>query len=107
LDYTWRGLMNSTKLSDDFKKKKEFCEKLLLEKVENMITGNIDGKEIRVDIIESKNRVSFEKKINETIVNGGKPLFETFNVTNVKGISIKGTETTIEKYYILVAYEPK
>jgi hypothetical protein len=56
----------------------------------------------RVDIIESKNKDSFEKKINETITNGGRPLYETFNVTNVKGISIKGTETTIEKYYILV-----
>jgi hypothetical protein len=78
-----------------------------VEKVKNMISGNVDGKEIQVDIIESKKKSSFEKKINETIVNGGKPLFETFNVTNVKGISIKGTETTIEKYYILVAYDTK
>ena len=81
--------------------------KNIIEKVKKMITGNVDGKEIRIDIIESKNKDSFEKKINETIVNGGKPLLETFNVKNVKGISIKGTETTIEKYYILVAYEPK
>jgi len=72
-----------------------------------MISGNISGKEVKVDIIVSKNRDSFEKKVNETIVNGGKPLFETFNVTHVKGISIKGTETTIEKFYMLVAYDSK
>jgi len=72
-----------------------------------MISGNVDGMGIQVEIIESKNKESFEKKVNESIVNGGEPIFETFNVTNVPGISIKGTATLIEKYYILVAYELK
>lgn len=72
-----------------------------------MISGNVDGMGIEVEIIESKNKESFEKKVNESIVNGAEPIFETFNVTNVPGISIKGIATLIEKYYMLVAYELK
>lgn len=70
-----------------------------------MINANVDGKDVQVDIIESKNKDSFEKKVNEALGKGGKPLFETFNVTSFKGMSIKGTETTIEKYYMLVSYD--
>ena len=69
-----------------------------------MISGKVDGLDIKVEIIEAKNKESFEKKVNETIVKGGKPIFETFNVTNVSGISIKGTAAIKEKYHILVAY---
>ena len=72
-----------------------------------MISGKIDGTDIQIEIIEAKNRESFEKKVNESIIKGGKPIFKTFNVTNVPGISIKGTATQIEKYYMLVRYEKK
>ncbi len=43
-----------------------------------MISGNVDGMGIEVEIIESKNKESFEKKVNESIVNGAEPIFETF-----------------------------
>jgi hypothetical protein len=72
-----------------------------------MISGKVDGIDIQVEIIEAKNKESFEKKINESIVKGGKPIFETFNVTNVPGISIKGTAAIKEKYSLLVAYDIK
>ena len=72
-----------------------------------MISGKVDGINIQVEIIESKNKEAFEKKVNESIVKGGKPIFETFNVSNVPGISIKGTAAIKENYYMLVAYDIK
>lgn len=65
----------------------------------------IEGKEVRIEIIESKNKNEFGEMINEVINNGGTPLFETFNVTNYQGVSQKGTARLMEKYYILVKHE--
>lgn len=58
-----------------------------------------------MEIIEAKNKESFEEEIKKAIENGGKPLYETFTVNNFTGMSQKGTNTRLKRYYFLVLYD--
>lgn len=54
-----------------------------------MISGEVESKYIRIEIIEGRSKESFEKKIAKAVNSGAMPLFETFSVTNQVAIMKK------------------
>ena len=66
------------------------------------------GKYFKVELFESNSHESLMDKLNDVMLFGGLPLFESFNVVRSStSHSLPHTSSTTETYHIFVAFEDK
>lgn len=66
------------------------------------------GKYVKIDIIESNSLSFFMHCLNEAMVYGGTPLFESFNVVrSTMSPSLTTSPSTTEKYFILIGFKDR